>query len=155
MTRRRRLAWIAATLTGLLLIAAIAAVLVARSQWFFEKVRARIVSTVETATGGRVDLGSFQFDWTRMRAEIQGFAIHGLEPRDKPPLFRASSITVGLKIVSIFKRNVDIQSLKVAEPRVYLIVDRDGHTNVPEPKIKSKNDRTAVEDILNAAIGRF
>src|SRR5436309_1421822 len=103
---RRRAARISAVLTGLLVIAALAAVLVVRSDWFLNKVRARIIDTVETATGGHVDLASFSFDWTRMRAEVGGFAIHGLEPADKPALFRATSIAVGLKIVSIMKRDV-------------------------------------------------
>jgi hypothetical protein len=68
---RPRIAWIAAGgLAGLALGVVLAAVLVLRSAWFYEKVRERVVSTVETATGGRVEAGSFQFDWKRLRAEI-------------------------------------------------------------------------------------
>ena len=56
---RRRIAWIgAAGLAGLALVF-VAAVLVLRSAWFNEKVRERVVSTVETATGGRGEAGSF------------------------------------------------------------------------------------------------
>ena len=62
-------------------------------------------------------------------------------PPDQPPLFRASSIAVGLKIVSLLKRDIDIQYLDVAEPRVYLIVYPDGRTNVPEPKVKGERQR--------------
>jgi translocation and assembly module TamB len=152
----KRFAWIAAvSLAGLLAIAVVAGVLVLRSHWFYEQVRLRVVSTVETATGGRVEAGSFQFDWTRLRAEIRGFVLHGLEPRDSPPLFRASSVAVGLRIVSLVKRDVDIQYLEVVEPQIHLIVDPDGRTNVPEPKIKSRDERTTVETILSLAIGRF
>src|SRR5262249_45940916 len=119
---RKRLAWIAAGLAGLALFAVVAAVLVARSQWFYEKVRERLVSTVETATGGRAEIASFRFDWKQLRATVAGFALHGNEPPDKPALFRAPSIVVGLKIVSLLKRDVDIQSLEVDDPRIYLIV---------------------------------
>jgi len=154
--RGKPFAWIAAaSLAGLLAIATAAAVLVLRSHWFYEQVRLRVVSTVETATGGRVDAASFQFDWTRLRAEIRGFVLHGLEPRDSPPLFRASSVAAGLKIVSLLKRDVDIQYLEIVEPRIHLIIDPDGRTNVPEPKIKSRDQRTTVETILSLAIGRF
>ena len=80
---RRRIAWIAAGgLAGLALGGAVAAILVLRSAWFYEQVRERVVSTVETATGGRVEAGSFQFDWKRLRAEIGMFADprHGAAP---------------------------------------------------------------------------
>ena len=107
---RRRIAWIAAGgLAGLALIVVVAAILVLRSAWFNEKVRERVVSTVATAPGGRVEAGSFQFDWRRLRAQIGAFAIHCTEAAGKPPLFRARTIAVGLKIISILERRVDIQ----------------------------------------------
>jgi len=150
---RRRIAWIGAGgLAGLALVF-VAAVLVLRSAWFNEKVRERVVSTVETATGGRVEAGSFQFDWRRLRAQIGAFAIHGTEAAGKPPLFRARTVAVGLKIISILERRVDIQYLEVVEPRVYLTIDSDGRTNLPAPKIHS--GRSTAETILNLAIGRF
>jgi translocation and assembly module TamB len=151
---RRRTAWTAAGgLAGLALGGAVAAILVLRSAWFYEKVREGLVSTVETATGGRVEAGSFQFDWKRLRAEIGMFALHGTEPPGKPPLFRARTVVVGLKIASILKRDVDIQYLEVADPRVFLMIYSDGRTNLPAPKIRS--GRATAETILNLAIGRF
>src|SRR5262249_52570738 len=42
----------------------------------------------------------------------------------------------------------------VAEPRVYLTIAADGRTNIPEPKVKRKNPRTAMETILDVAIDR-
>jgi translocation and assembly module TamB len=153
MTRKRK-AWIAAGgIAGLAVGGFVAAILVLRSAWFYEKVRERVVSTVETATGGRVEAGSFQFDWTRLRAQIGMFAIHGTEPSGKPPLFRARTVAVGLKIISILERRVDIQYLEVVDPRVYLTIDAEGRTNLPAPKIHG--GRSTVETILNLAIGRF
>jgi len=150
---RRRIAWIAAGGLAGLALAAVAAVLVLRSAWFYEKVRERVVSTVETATGGRVEAGSFQFDWKRLRAQIGALTIHGTEPPGKPPLFRARTVAVGLKIISILERRVDIQYLEVVEPRVYLTIDSGGRANLPAPKIRG--GRSTAETILNLAIGRF
>jgi translocation and assembly module TamB len=153
---RKRIAWVAVgTLAGLLLVAAAAAVVVFQSRWFYNRVRAGIVDTVETATGGRVEIGSFRFDWRTLRAEVDRFTLHGTEPPDKPPLFRAESVAVGLKVVSILKRNVDISYLDVTAPQVDLIVGPDGRTNVPEPKIAKKAGKPVVQSILDLAIGRF
>jgi translocation and assembly module TamB len=124
-----------------------------QSAWFYNKARERIIETAETATGGRVAIGAFHFDWKQMRAEVDDFTLHGAEPADKPPLLHAAKVTVGLKIVSLWKHDVDIQSLDVASPTVYLIVAPDGTTNLPKPKIPSKG--STIETLLKAAIGRF
>ena len=42
-----------------LLIVVGVSLLVLRSQWFYEKVRLKVIDTVETATGGKVAVGGF------------------------------------------------------------------------------------------------
>ena len=154
--RRWRLTLIAiGSLAGLLLIAATAAFLALQSNWFLEKVRERIVSTSETATGGRVELGSFRFDWRRLRAEVHDFVIHGAEPAGRPPLFRAGSAAIGFRVVSLWRRQADVEYLDVAGPHVYLIFYPDGRTNIPQPKLKANPERNAVATILDLAVGRF
>jgi translocation and assembly module TamB len=151
--KRRRLLRIAVVLAGVLLLAFAAGIWVLRSGWFREKIRRAIVDTVETATGGRVELNEFRLEWRRLSAEVRGFTLHGTEPAGRPPLFHASSISVGLKIVSLVRRDVNIERLDVQDPRVYLIVHPDGRTNVPEPKTKGKGD--PLQDILNLKVGSF
>jgi translocation and assembly module TamB len=152
---RRRLAWrILAALAGLTLVALLAALLVVRSNWFHDQVRRRLVQAVEDSTGGRVEIGSLQFDWRRMRVEVRGFVIHGLEPADKPPLFRAESVAVGLKIVSLLGRQADIRYLDVKAPHVFLTIAADGRTNLPEPKAHGSG-AAPMETVLKLAIGRF
>jgi translocation and assembly module TamB len=155
MSRRARTIWIAAAgLVVVVLLAALSLILVLRSGWLREKIRQRMVAEVEKATGGRAEIGAFQFDWERLRAEVDGFVLHGNEPPDAPPLLRADSIVVGIKIVSFLERTVDVQYLDVRHPQVYLIRYPDGHTNVPAPKVKQAGNGT-VETILDLAIGRF
>jgi translocation and assembly module TamB len=152
---RRRLAWrILAALAAMALVVLGAALLILRSAWFHDQVRRSIVRAVEEGTGGRVEIGAFQFDWKRMRVEVRGLAIHGLEPADKPPLLRAESVAVGLKIVSLLRREADIRYLDVVAPRVYLTIAADGRTNIPEPKIRRGN-AAPMETVLKLAIGRF
>ncbi|MEO8595698.1 MAG: translocation/assembly module TamB domain-containing protein [Candidatus Solibacter sp.] len=153
---KKKVVWrVFLALAALVVIAGIWAVYIVQTAWFFDKVRNAIVSTVETATGGRVELASFQFDWRQMRAEVRGFTLHGTEAAGKPPLLHAERVAVGLKIVSILRKDVDIQSLTVSDPRIYLTIGPDGRTNVPEPKVHSTSKSNTVEDILKLAIGRF
>ena len=155
MSGKKRFLMISGALAGAIVAVLVAAILVLESSWFNEKVRDRIASEVAAATGGRVEMGAFRFDWKRLRAEVHSLAIHGTEPAGKPPLFRAGSVAVGLKIVSAFKRDIDIQYLDVADPHIYLIVDSDGRTNVPEPKVQRAAARPPVETILDLAVARF
>src|SRR5437899_673013 len=132
MSRRLRMATIlGALILGLLLVLMVVAVIVARSGWFREQVRARIVRESEKATGGRVDIRSFQFDWRTLTATVNDFVIHGTEPAASPPLLRVRRVTLVLKIVSVLKRQVDIQSVDVEQPQANLIIDPDGTTNMP------------------------
>src|SRR5689334_11342143 len=155
MSRKRLAGIIAGSVAGLLLPAFVSGVLIVRSTWFYEKIRRAMIETIETATGGRAEVGSFEFDWKRLRVEVKQFVLHGTESADKPPLFRAASVTVGLKILSVLHRDVDVQSLDVHDPRIYLIIYPGGRTNVPEPKVKPRGARTALETLLDLKVGRF
>lgn len=157
MSRRRRIAAIVGgSLAGLIAIAIIAGIVIVRTDWFRNMVRTKIVSAVEDATGGRVEIASFAFDWHRLRAQVRGFVIHGLEPADAAPLLRANLVQVDLKLLSPFRGFVDIAYLLVDTPQGNVIVYPDGHTNVPAPKVQAKSsNKTAFETIVNLAIGRF
>jgi translocation and assembly module TamB len=154
MTRRRVL-WSAGMAVALMAAAIVGGIFVLRSQWFLLRVRDKLVEVVETATGGRAEVGAVQFNWRDMRAQVAPFTLHGNEPAGKPPLFRAASIGIGLKIVSLFRRDVDLQDLEVLEPRIYLIVSPDGRTNVPEPKTANPERRPVIETILDVGVRRF
>ena len=154
VSRARRIWIIAGTILGLLLASAVAVVFVLQSTWFHEQVRAHIVAEAEKATGGRVEIGSFEYDWPAWTVRLNHLAIHGTEPAGAAPLLRARSLTVVLKVVSFFERIVDVQSVDIEQPEANLLIDAEGNTNVPRPKTRA-SDKTAVETILDLAIARF
>ncbi|MEJ7606782.1 MAG: AsmA family protein [Bryobacteraceae bacterium] len=144
--------WIAGIVAALLLILTTAALVILPSAWFREKVRARIVTEIETASGGRAEIGAFNFDWQKLTAEIAPFILHGTEPASEPPLLRVESVKVDLKIVSLFKRDIDIASLIIDRPQVNLIVDANGVSNFPKPKIERDPKKDPVEQLLELAV---
>ena len=134
---------------------AIAGLLILQSPWLREKIRARMVEEIENATGGRVELAKFDFDWRALTAEARGLAIHGDEGAGQAPLFRAASIQVGLRILSFWEKRVDLQSVVVTRPEVNLIVYPDGRTNMPHPKVARRGNKGTLETVLDLAIKRF
>ena len=140
---------------GLILVLFVTGISIVRTDWFRDMVRQKIVAAVETGTGGRAELGSFTFDWTHLRAQIRTFVLHGLEPAGAAPLFRADLLQVDLKLLSPFRGFVDIAYLLVQKPQANIIVAADGRTNIPSPKVPGKGDKTALQTVVDLAIGKF
>jgi translocation and assembly module TamB len=151
---RKRWFWIGGAAAAALLIAVAGVDWLLESRWLRDQARARIVEAVESATGGRAEIGDVHVQWRRLRAEAGNFTLHGTEPADKPPLFRASRIAVGVRILSVLQHDIHVESLEITDPRIYLIVASDGRTNIPEPKVK-RGGANPVEAVVNLAIGRF
>jgi translocation and assembly module TamB len=136
-------------------VCAVAALIVIQSAWFHEKVRQRMVREIEDATGGRVELGSFDFDWHTMTVTVRNLVIHGTEGPKEAPFARVDLVRVELKVISALEKRVDLLSALVERPQVNVIVYADGHTNVPQPKAARKPQRDAIESVLDLAIKRF
>jgi translocation and assembly module TamB len=139
---------------GVLIAAAIAFLVVVQTDWFKNQVRERMVSVAERASGGRVEIGRFNYDWHALTAEVSPFILHGTEPASAPPFFRAAKIRVGLRIISAFKKKVDIASLQVDQPQFYIVVAPDGSTNVPKPTL-GVSVRKFTQQLLDLKVQRF
>jgi translocation and assembly module TamB len=157
MTRRARKIVLFSVLgmIVLLAIAAIGSLIMVRTEWFKNKVRDRIVAVAETATGGRVEIGRLDYQWPGLTVEVSPFIVHGKEPPGAPVFFRAEKITIGLKIVSALKKEVDIRSLTVEQPQLHVTVAADGTTNVPEPKVQARSKENAAEQLLDLKVNHF
>jgi translocation and assembly module TamB len=134
----------------LVVAALIAGMLVFRSGWFHERVRERIVFEIQKATGARVDFGSFAFDWTHLSATAGPVVLHGREPANEPPLIAIKSVVIGLRVISMLERKVDLSTLRIEQPVVHLVFYPDGSTNIPPHR-----ETDWVEDIFNIAVRRY
>lgn len=156
-TWRRRVQWllyVLASLTALLLLLSVAALLILPSEWFREKVRTRMIYEIERASGGRAEIGAFRFDWTTLTAEVAPFVLHGTEPAHEDPLFRAESVQVQFKIISMLRRDIDVAAVTVEQPRLNLLVDSAGITNFPKPKVQ-RTSKHPIETLVDVAIGEI
>ena len=137
----------------LVLVAAVSVLLIARSNWLREKIRTAIVEQAEKATGGRVEIKKFGLDWTGLTAEIDGLVIHGTESANVAPMLAVDRVTIGVRIISLWTRDIRLSRIDVTHPKVHLIIAADGSLNLPKPKVPGK---TSTQDaILNLKIGRF
>jgi translocation and assembly module TamB len=155
MTRARRIALeILAAAAVLALACLIAGVLIVRSGWFQEKVRERIVAEVEKGSGGKAEIGTFNFDWRTLTATVAPFILHGTEAQQDGPLVRIERVTVGLRILSMLERKVDLASLTLDKPRVRILIYPDGSNNLPVPE-GAKIDDTWAKQVVDLAVRRY
>src|ERR1700722_12003202 len=133
---------------------ALAAVLVFRSGWFHEKVHERMVREIEQATGARVDIGNFSFDWRRLDATVGPLVLHGKESPNEPPFVSAESVHVGLRVISMMERKVDLSSLRIDQPHVRIVFYPDGSNNIPDPATHHP-ETTWSQDLVHLAVGRY
>ncbi len=154
MTRPARIALISAgAVTAILAIAVVAGVVMVRSGWLLEKIRERVVEEAAKATGGRVEIGALRLDWKTLTAEVDNLTIHGTEPADTPPLLYVKRVLIGFKVLSFIERQFNVARVEADGPVAHVIIEADGSTNLPHPKIP--NDKTGPEVILALEIGKF
>lgn len=156
MTRPKLLGLIFGSLAALVLLVIVAGLIVVRTDWFRDTARQRIITGIEDATGGKAEIGTFEFDWQQLRVQIRDFVLRGTEPRDQPPLFRARLLQIDLGLLTAIRRPFEIRAALVDTPQANVIVYPDGTTNIPGPKEpKPESDTTALRTIVDLAIGRF
>ncbi len=157
MDRKKRITLaVAASLLGIFAVLAIGSLIVIQTQWFSNVVRNKIVTTLEDSTGGRVEIGSFQLDPRHLTVRIRDLVLHGTEPKSAAPLAQISLLELRLKLFSGFKNMVDLTYLGVEEPRVNLMINADGSTNIPQPKVKTNSSpESTLNTVVDLAVGQF
>jgi translocation and assembly module TamB len=148
--KRRRRIFIGIAL--LLIIVGAAAYLTSDS--FQNRVRLKVISELERVTGGRVDLPSFTWNLSKLEFIAQDLTIHGLEPPSETPYAHVDSLKVRLKILSVFGREIGLRAVDAQHPVIHIIVNPDGSTNQPRPKLQPGNEGSRADVLFNLAIDR-
>src|ERR1019366_9795363 len=87
-------------LAAFVVLVLLAGILTVRTEWFRNYVREKIITATADGTGGRVEIGSFAFDWTRLSAVVTNFVIHGNEPAGASPYLSASRVEVHARLLT-------------------------------------------------------
>ncbi len=111
---------------------------------FAERVRQRMVATLEEATGGQVELKNFHWSLLHLTFVADGLTIHGLEAPGEVPYLHVGHIEVAVQVRTFFTTHevapkVSLNLLRVERPVFHLIVYPDGSTNQPRPRRAASN----------------
>ncbi|MCU1308199.1 MAG: hypothetical protein JWN45_2894 [Acidobacteriaceae bacterium] len=149
-SKRRRSAWIG--IGFILLIVGTVAYLT--SDRFQNRVRLKVISELERVTGGKVDLPSFTWNLSKLEFVAQDLTIHGLEAPGQLPYAHVDNLKVRLKILSLLGREIGLRMVDAQHPVVHIIVNPDGSTNQPQPKLRPQTEGSRVDLLFELAIDR-
>jgi translocation and assembly module TamB len=156
--RTRRGVRIALWTAGALALVAVLAVgsyYCARSAWFENWIREKLVSRLETATGGRVELGSFHWHVLDLDAEVGDLVLHGREAAGEAPYVRVERMHAKISILQVLSPKILLRDLEIRRPAIHLIVYPDGTTNQPQPRGAQKQGKPVLDTLFDLKAGRL
>ena len=129
---------------------------------FQRRASQEIVSVLEDATGGRVELRAVHLSLWQLKIAVDGLVIHGTEAMGEAPFLTIERVEVRVGIGSFFehatgiggKSHVRLRLLRIERPQLHLMVDKDGRTNLPVPKHPSTNKVPLVDQLLDLRVGQ-
>lgn len=142
----RRSFW---TLGALLLLFIVTAFVLKQSGFADEWARKAIVSEIEKASGGKAELTAFRFQLWSVRAEMEGFTLHGREPEGTPPLFAADRIVVDVRVDSLWRKKFSLDEVLLTRPRVHIRMDEQGRSNIPGPHVERESGKPVQQQIFD------
>lgn len=136
----------------LLVIAGLA--IYASTPYFARSVRARIVSELADATGGRVEIQAFHWSLLHLSAQVDGLTIHGLEADGEAPYLHVGRVYVRARFLTLFIPRIGLSALEVDRPAFHLIIYPDGSTNQPRPRVRPKGNTDVLNTIFRLKVKR-
>jgi translocation and assembly module TamB len=136
----------------LALVATVAIVaIVLHTTAFHQFVLRKVIEEAHAATGARVEIGDFAFSWRGLRIDFYNVVLRGTEPASQRPLLTAEHLAVGVKILSAWKRQIDLKEIQIDRPVANLQIDSAGGNNLPVPPTKPAKSQ-ASKNIFDLAI---
>jgi uncharacterized protein involved in outer membrane biogenesis len=127
------------------LIVFASAILVLRSAAFQEYVLERMIQAAEQSTGVQIEVAHMTVKWYPLAFEFRDITGRSPEALAKKPLFTVARVRVGLRLLPLLHRRVEIESLLVEQPSAYVRTEPDGRTNLPAPR--SQDPRSSALDV--------
>ncbi|OFW15821.1 MAG: hypothetical protein A3H27_07980 [Acidobacteria bacterium RIFCSPLOWO2_02_FULL_59_13] len=141
MPNKKVIRWSLGLVLVLLTIGIATIIYLVRTRPIHQYVLAKIIQKTQEDTGGRVEIGNYDFHWFGLRADVYRLVIHGTESDPSTPLVAVDRLSIGLKIDSLLRGKVDLNEVVMDHPVVHLLVGEDGTTNIPRPEVPVKDQK--------------
>ena len=143
----------AVSLAALVVIVAVSFVTLIQTDWFKQKLLERIVSQVESATGGYVTLTDYDFRPFELSATVRDLAVRSSPPDTSPAFLHIPVLHVQLGVTSFLRRQVYLRSLRLESPQVRIEIAEDGTSNLPQ--FSEREELALADELFDLAVDRL
>ena len=151
----RHLPFSVAGLVVLLALATVGAYFYMSTAGFENLVRGRLIAEIERMTGGRVEIGSFQWRLLDLEADVDNVVIHGLEGPGEAPYAHIAHLRVDFSVLGVLSPRILLTDLTITQPQIHLIVYPGGATNQPHPRQARKPGKPALDELFDLHAGHI
>lgn len=122
----------------------LAIVLLLHSQRFHAYVLRTAQQKASEALGSQAQMRDFAVHWSGISptVDLYGVVIHGAAPFSDPPLLEADALHLGLTVTSLLHKAWYVSDVRIEHPVARIFADRDGRTNLPQPKQEKPSQST-------------
>jgi translocation and assembly module TamB len=131
---KRTAVYTAGIVAGLLLVLVVTGYFVLRSSAFHRFAVFKLEKLAGAKLGTRVNIKSFDLHLANLSLDLNGITIEGNGPSPYGPLLYVDHIGVNIKIISVWRREWDLNSITVDRPIAHVFVNKTGTSNIPTPQ---------------------
>ncbi len=153
MTRAKIVRYLALAVLAVLVVLGASAYAIVHTEAFNRFLVAKIVQQARSRAGIRLEIGSMAIRWDQLDVDFYNFAAYRDNPDELTPFIRADRLGIGLKIVSLLKREINLQELILDRPMLDLRVASDGLTNLPKSQ-SAGSSSFSPDELFNMAVRR-
>jgi translocation and assembly module TamB len=124
--------------------------------WFHRYLEKRVAAELHSLTGARVEIGQMHFSLFVLQITLENLVLHGSEKPSDPPLFRAQTLAVRFRPLSVLRRQMKLGALDLNAAQIHIVSLADGSTNLPGPMLSSAEvSGSPLGEFLDLAIQRL
>jgi translocation and assembly module TamB len=151
----RVVGWIVGSLLLLVGLLAVSIAVLLNNRRVHDYILAKLQTTASESLGAQIQLQNYAVHFSPLGFDVYGVTVHGAKPYPEPPLLQVQHAEVGIRIVSIFRKKWYLSSVLVDHPVVRVFVDKNGISNIPQPKSSGKSNTTIFDlGIRHAVLDR-
>jgi translocation and assembly module TamB len=140
-------AWAAGCLMLAALVTVIALVTLVNSDGVHRYLLEKAQSEASARLGVRVRLENFTLHLSTLSLDLYGISVDGAAPYAHPALLEVDHVQIGARVVSVLTKTWYLAGVEVDHPAVWITVDKNGVSNLPQLKSNNGGSGTSIFDL--------
>ena len=140
MSKHRVLWWIGIAIPVVVIVIFVSAAAVLHSKSFQTYALGKVIQSVEESTGAKVRVQSLDVNWHPLAIElVRNLRRQSRTPPTKLLYSQPIDLQVSLQVWPLLHHRVQIDSVTIDHPVIFVKTDSDGHNNLPTPPHRSNH----------------